>query len=65
MKSPEQIRDRIAKLEKVIEDAEAEVRNKRGGKTYDIEEIRDIERHINICYQRVYLLEWVLGLRDE
>jgi len=65
MRTQEQIRDRITKLEQTIEAAEAEIELKRGGKTYDIEEIRELERNINVSYQKVFLLEWVLGIRDD
>jgi len=65
MRSKEQILARIADEERRIQAAEDEIKLKRGSVNYDVEELQDLTSFIDICYQRVYLLEWVLGIRED
>jgi len=64
MKTREEIFDRIAKLEKAVDDAEAEIKRKRSSTEFQVD-IQDLERYITGNYQRICTLQWVLGMREE
>jgi hypothetical protein len=65
MKTREQLLARIAREEQKMQDTEAEIKQKRGSPKYDADYIQDLNRYVNGCQQNIYVLEWVLGEREE